>query len=40
MEASACPGCRERDRRIAVLERRVAELEVLIRDRRTRFRIR
>jgi transposase len=32
MEVPACPGCRERDRRIAVLERRVAELEALVRD--------
>src|SRR5436190_19351503 len=27
MDASTCPGCRERDARIAELERRVAELE-------------
>lgn len=27
-----CPGCRERDARIAALERRVAELEALVRD--------
>lgn len=32
MEVPACPGCRERDARIAVLERRVAELEALVRD--------
>jgi len=32
MEVPACPGCRERDQRIAALERRVAELEVLVRD--------
>ena len=32
MDAPACPGCRERDVRIAVLERRVAELEALVRD--------
>lgn len=32
MEVPACPGCRERDARIAVLERRVAELEATVRD--------
>src|SRR5580704_8699536 len=32
MESPACPGWRERDRRIAELERRVAELEALVRD--------
>src|ERR1700690_97301 len=32
MEVSACPGCHERDARIATLERRVAELEALVRD--------
>ncbi len=32
MEFPACPGCRERDARIAALERRVAELEALVRD--------
>src|SRR5262245_49554288 len=32
MEVPACPGCRERDARIAALERRVAELEALVRD--------
>src|SRR5437016_736738 len=32
MEPPACPGCRERNARIAVLERRVAELEALVRD--------
>src|SRR5688500_8863446 len=32
MEAPACPGCRERDARIADLERRVAELEALVRE--------
>jgi len=32
MEPPACPGCRERDARIAALERRVAELEALVRD--------
>jgi transposase len=32
MEVPACPGCRERDARIAELARRVAELEALVRD--------
>lgn len=32
MEVPACPGCRERDARIAALERRVAELEALVRE--------
>lgn len=32
MEIPACPGCRERDARIAALERRVAELEALVRE--------
>src|SRR6266545_2355471 len=32
MEVPACPGCRERDARIAELERRVAELEQIVRD--------
>src|SRR5262249_11700754 len=32
MEAVTCPGCLERDQRIAALERRVAELEALVRD--------
>lgn len=32
MAVPACPGCRERDVRIAELERRVAELEALVRD--------
>ena len=32
MDVSTCPGCRERDARIAELERRVAELEALVRD--------
>ena len=32
MEVPVCPGCRERDARIAELERRVAELEALVRD--------
>jgi transposase len=32
MEVPACPGCRQRDARIAALERRVAELEALVRD--------
>lgn len=32
MDVPACAGCRERDARIADLERRVAELEALVRD--------
>jgi transposase len=32
MDVPACPGCRQRDARIAELERRVAELEALVRD--------
>src|SRR5262249_58342235 len=32
MTQVACPGCLERDERIAALERRVAELEALVRD--------
>lgn len=32
MAEVTCPGCWERDARIAVLERRVAELEALVRD--------
>jgi transposase len=32
MDAPQCPGCRERDARIAELERRVAELEAIVRD--------
>jgi transposase len=32
MEVVTCPGCLERDKRIAALERRVAELEALLRD--------
>jgi transposase len=32
MDVPACPGCRERDARIAELERRLAELEALVRD--------
>ncbi len=32
MEVVTCPGCLERDKRIAALERRVAELETLVRD--------
>src|SRR5438477_6972763 len=32
MERVTCPGCLERDERIAALERRVAELEALVRD--------
>ena len=32
MEAVTCLGCLERDKRIAALERRVAQLETLVRD--------
>src|SRR5437763_17084518 len=32
METPLCPGCRERDARIAALEQRVAALESLVRD--------
>jgi transposase len=32
MTEPLCPGCRQRDARIAALERRVAELEALVRD--------
>src|SRR4051812_36724149 len=32
MERVTCPGCLERDERIAALEGRVAELEALVRD--------
>lgn len=32
MENPVCPGCRARDARIAALEKRVAELETLVRD--------
>ena len=32
MDMPSCPGCRERDARIAALERRVAELEELVRE--------
>jgi transposase len=32
MEPVTCPGCLERDERIAALERRIAELEALVRD--------
>jgi transposase len=32
MDSPVCPGCRERDARIAELERRVAELEATVRD--------
>jgi transposase len=32
MQEPACPGCRQRDARIAELERRVAELEAIVRD--------
>jgi transposase len=31
MDATGCPGCRERDQRIAVLEKRVEELEAKVR---------
>ncbi|HVK14059.1 MAG TPA: hypothetical protein VM597_35275, partial [Gemmataceae bacterium] len=31
-EAVTCPGCRDRDARIAVLEERVADLDGLVRD--------
>ena len=37
METPLCPGCRERDARIAALEQRVAELESLVRDLLTRL---
>jgi transposase len=32
MDGPSCPGCRERDARIAALERRVAELEALVKE--------
>src|SRR6476619_5532254 len=32
MDVPVCPGCRERDARIAALERRVAELEAQVRE--------
>jgi transposase len=32
MATVTCPGCQERDQRIAALERRVAELEATVRD--------
>src|SRR5438874_2584787 len=32
MATVTCPGCQERDERIAALERRVAELEATVRD--------
>ena len=32
MATVTCPGCLERDQRIAALEHRVAELEALVRD--------
>src|SRR5689334_6287987 len=32
MEVVTCPGCLERDKRIAALERRVVALEALVRD--------
>src|SRR5262245_30794627 len=37
MSAPTCPGCRERDARIATLERRVADLEATVRDLLTRL---
>jgi hypothetical protein len=37
MTAVTCPGCPERDERIAALERRVAELEALVRELRARL---
>jgi transposase len=37
MAAGTCPGCLERDQRIAALERRVAELEALVRDLQARL---
>jgi transposase len=37
MDVPACPGCRERDARIAELERRVAELEALVRELQARL---
>jgi hypothetical protein len=37
MEVPACPGGRERDARIAALERRSAELEATVRDRTARL---
>ena len=37
MAMVTCPGCLERDQRIAALERRVAELEALVRDRNARL---
>ena len=37
MEAVTCLGCLERDKRIAALERRVAQLETLVRDLRDRL---
>src|SRR5947209_13662472 len=32
MATVSCPGCQQRDQRIAALERRVAELEATVRD--------
>jgi len=32
MAKPSCPGCRQRDARIAALERQVAELQTLVRD--------
>lgn len=37
MVTPACPGCRERDARLAELERRIAELEATVRDLTTRL---
>lgn len=37
MDTVTCPGCLERDKRIAALERRVAELEALVRELRDRL---
>lgn len=37
MAKPSCPGCRERDQRIAALERRVAELERLVRQLQSRL---
>src|SRR5438067_2018692 len=37
MATVSCPGCQERDERIAALERRVAELEATVQDLTTRL---
>src|SRR6516164_8244612 len=37
MARRPCPGCRQRDQRIAALERRVAELEALVRELQARL---